>query len=117
MKIAIMDEVKTRKNQISEALEKGKHKVILCSTSNEFIATMAEPSVQCLCLDYETWHHGRSMYGYLKIPKKIENIPIVFYNAPVHFTALPNRAKHERDQILPKPSEPNAIIDAVTLCM
>jgi DNA-binding NtrC family response regulator len=116
MKILVMDELKSRKNQIGEGLEKNKHKVTLCSGSNEFIAALEEQSLQCICLDYETWHNGRSIYTYFKIQKKFESIPTVVYNAPAHFSTLTNRAKHEKDQILPKPADAKAIIDTVTLC-
>jgi DNA-binding NtrC family response regulator len=98
-------------------LEKSKHKVILCSGSSEFITALEEQSLQCICLDYETWHHGRSIYGYLKILKKFEDVPTIFYNTPAHFSTLTNRAKHEKDQILPKPADPKTIVDSVTLCM
>ena len=117
MKIAVVDDTKSRTSQISEALEKAKHKVILCASSNDFMSTIDEHAVQCLCLDYDTWHNGRAIYGYFKLHKKIENMPVVFYNAPAHFSTLPNRAKHERDQFLPSPMDPKAIVDAVTLCM
>jgi DNA-binding NtrC family response regulator len=117
MKILVMDEVKSRKTQIAEALEKSKHKVTQCSGSNEFITALEEQSLHCVCLDYETWHHGRSIYTYFKIAKKMERVPVIFYNAPVHFSALVNRSKHEKDQILPKPTDPKAIVDAIVLCM
>jgi len=89
MKILVMDEVKSRKNQIAEALEKGKHKVVQCSGSNEFLTAMEEQSPHLVCLDFDTWNHGRSIYNYFKIPKRIEQMPLIVYNSPQTFPRLP----------------------------
>jgi DNA-binding NtrC family response regulator len=109
-----MDEVKSRKNQIAEGLEKAKHKVLHCSGSNEFLSAVDEPSLNFICLDYDTWNHGRSIYNYFKIPKRSEQIPMIVYNAPANFSAFTNRPRHDKDRILSKPSEPKAIVEAVS---
>jgi DNA-binding NtrC family response regulator len=109
-----MDEVKSRKSQITEALEKGKHKVVQCSGSNEFLTAVEEQSLNLICLDFDTWNHGRSIYNYFKIPKRIEQMPLIVYNSPANFSAFTNRPRHDKDRILAKPSEPKAIVEAVS---
>jgi DNA-binding NtrC family response regulator len=113
MKIILMDEIKSRKTQIVNALEKAKHKVSACSASNEFIIAVEEQSSQCVCMDFETWHHGRSVYSYINLLKKMESMPLIIYNTPVNYSTLNNRAKQEKDLMLAKPTEPDAILDAV----
>jgi DNA-binding NtrC family response regulator len=114
MKILVMDDVKTRKTQIAEGLEKSKHKVVQCSGSSEFMAAMNEQSPNLICLDYDTWNHGRSIYNYFKIPKRIEQMPLLVYNSPANFSAFSNRPRNDKDRILTKPSDPKAIIEAVS---
>jgi DNA-binding NtrC family response regulator len=114
MKILVMDEVKSRKSQIAEALEKSKHKVVQCSGSNDFLSALEEQSPNFICLDYDTWNHGRSIYNYFKVPKKIENMPMIIYNSPANFSAFTNRPRHDKDRILSKPSEPKAIVEALS---
>ncbi len=114
MKILVMDEAKSRKNQIAEALEKSKHKVVQCSGSNEFLSAMEEQSFGLICLDFDTWNHGRSIYNYFKIPKRIEQMPLIVYNSPANFSAFANRPRHDKDRILAKPSDTKAIVDAVS---
>jgi DNA-binding NtrC family response regulator len=114
MKILVMDDVKSRKSQIAESLEKSKHKVMQCSGSNEFLTAMEEQSLNLICLDFDTWNHGRSIYNYFKIPKRIEQMPLIIYNTPANFSAFNNRPRHDKDRILTKPSEPKAIVDAVS---
>jgi hypothetical protein len=64
-------------------------------------------------IDVDSWQHGRSLYAYFQVGKKIERIPALFYNAPQNFTAVNERARHEKDYVLPKPSEVDSIIDAM----
>lgn len=114
MKILVMDDVISRKSQIAEALEKNKHKVIQCSESNDFLTAVEEQSLNIICLDFDTWNHGRSIYAYLKIPKRLEQMPLIIYNTPANFSAFNNRPRNDKDRILTKPSEPKAVVDAVS---
>ena len=117
MKVLVLDDLKSRKSEMVAALEKSKHKVTLCSTSNEFINAVEDQSIGCICLDYETWHKGRAIYGYFNIPKRIEKTPVVVYNSPTHYNAMVNRAKHDKDRMLPKLTEPFALAEAVAQCV
>ena len=116
MKILLLDDEKSRKNEMVTALEKSKHKVLVCTTSNEFIDAVEDQSINCLCLDYDTWHKGRSIYGYFNIPKRMERTPIIVYNSPTHYSAITNRAKHDKDRMLPKPTEAFSLVEAVAQC-
>jgi DNA-binding NtrC family response regulator len=114
MEIVILDEVKSRRTAIAESLEKNRYKVVQCGTSNEFMNALNTMSVGHFCIDVDSWHHGRSLYTYFQICKKMERIPVLFYNAPQNFTTVTDRTRHEKDYVLQKPSEVNAIVDAIS---
>ncbi len=114
MDVLILDEVKSRKAKLAETLEKRRYKVVQCGTSNDFLGAVSNSLPSLILLDVDTWHHGRSMYSYFQIGKKIENVPVVFYNAPENFVALGDRNRHEKDYVLQKPSEVESVVDAVS---
>jgi DNA-binding NtrC family response regulator len=117
MKVLVLDDLKSRKSEMVAALEKSKHKVTACSTSNEFVNAVEDQAIGCICLDYETWHRGRAIYNYFDIPKRIERTPMVVYNSPAHYNAMGNRQKHEKDRMLPKPTEAFTLAEAVAQCL
>jgi DNA-binding NtrC family response regulator len=114
MEIVILDELKSRRKAIAESLEKNRYKVVQCGTSNEFINAVNTMSGGHFCIDVDSWHHGRSLYAYFQIGKRMERTPVLFYNAPQNFAAVGDRIKHEKDFVLQKPSEVNAIVGAVS---
>jgi DNA-binding NarL/FixJ family response regulator len=114
MEIVILDELKSRRAAIAESLEKNRYKVVQCATSNEFMNAVTTMSPGHFLIDVDSWHHGRSVYSYFQIGKKIERFPVLFYNAPQNFSAVSDRIRHEKDYILPKPSEVDAIVDAMS---
>jgi DNA-binding NtrC family response regulator len=114
MEVLILDELKSRKTKLAETLEKRRYKVVQCGTSNDFLNAVGTLSPSLILLDFDTWHHGRSMYSHFQAGKKIEHIPVVFYNAPANFVALSDRNRNEKDYVLQKPSEIDAVIDAVS---
>jgi len=112
MKIALLDDVKSRRTQIVEGL--GKHyDVLICATSNDLINAVQNGKNELFLIEVETWNKGKSIYNYLNLSKKLEKKPIIFYNAEEGFANLPERAKNEKDQILRKPTEVQAVIDTV----
>jgi DNA-binding NtrC family response regulator len=113
MDVLVLDELKSRTTKLGEALEKRRYKVVHCETSNDFITSVSGTLPSLILADYDTWHHGRAIYSYFQIGKKIEHVPVVFYNAPQNFVALPDRSRHEKDYVLEKPSEVEAVVDAV----
>ena len=114
MEIVIFDELKSRRTAIAESLEKNRYKVVQCGTSNEFMNAVNATSGGHYCIDVDSWHHGRSLYAYFQIGKRMERVPVLFYNAPQNFASLGDRTRHEKDYVLQKPSEVSAIVDAVS---
>lgn len=113
MDVLILDEFKSRKVKLCEALEKRRCKVVQCSTSNDFISSINASLPNLILLDMETWHRGRSIYSYFQIAKKFEHVPVLFYDAPQNFTALPDRIRHDKDRVVEKPAEVDAILNVV----
>jgi DNA-binding NtrC family response regulator len=114
MEIVILDEVKSRRTAIAESLEKNRLKVVQCATSNEFMNAVNTMSPAHFLIDVDSWLHGRSLYAYFGTGRRIERFPVLFYNAPQNFTAVADRLRHEKDHVLPKPSEVDAVVDALT---
>jgi DNA-binding NtrC family response regulator len=114
VEIVILDEVKSRRTAIAGSLEKNRFKVVQCGTSNEFMNAVNTMSPGHFCIDVDSWHHGRSLYTYFQVGKRIERIPVLFYNAPLNFTAISDRTRHEKDFVIQKPSEVDTIVDAMS---
>lgn len=112
MKILLLDESRKRVAQIAEAIGNGKHTVVSCTNSNDFMVAVTEETPDKLLLDVETWNNGKAIYGYFDVSRKLEDIPVVFYNAPEEFPGMADRPKHSKDHVLPKPSEAEAIVEA-----
>jgi len=114
MDIIVLDGLKTRRNELTAILEKGRHKVVSCSSSNDFMTAVASTTNAHVCVDVDSWHQGRAMYSYFQIGKKLEGVPVVFYNAPQNFTALADRQRNEKDYVLTKPTDVEAIAEALS---
>jgi DNA-binding NtrC family response regulator len=114
MEVLILDDLKSRKTKLVETLEKRRYKVVQCGTSNDFLNAVNHSLPGLILLDFDTWHRGRSINAYFQIGKRIEHVPVVFYNAPPNFVALNDRNRHEKDYVLPKPSEVDSVIEAVS---
>lgn len=109
MKIIVLDDSRSRRKQVAEMLQKKRHEVTSCYASNEFIAALDKNSSEMVMLDLESWNRGGAIYTYFKIPQKLENLPILFYNAPSNFSILKDRPRHPRDRILFKPTDVETI--------
>jgi FixJ family two-component response regulator len=119
MEVLILDDLKSRKTKLVEMLEKRRYKVVQCSTSNDFLSAVNHSLPGLILLDFGTWHRGRSINGYFQTGKKIEHVPVVFYNTPPNFVALSDRNRNEKDYVLQKPPEVDSVdvdsvIDAVS---
>jgi len=113
MEIVLLDELKSRRNEIAQMLEKKRHTVISCASTNEFIAAIAKSSVGMFVVDVESWLHGRAIYSYFAIGKKMEHAPAVMYNAPQNFSVIADRTRNDKDFVVPPPFTAEAVIDAV----
>ena len=114
MNILVMDELRSRRSQIQEAFAKGKYKVRTCCGSNDFINLIEDSTWDMILLDVESWNHGKSIYYYFEIGKKLENVPILFYNTSEKFAGIANRSPNDRDHVLQKPTEVATILSMVS---
>jgi DNA-binding NtrC family response regulator len=113
MKILLLDDFRTRRNALVEALQKKKYETTACYASNEFIVAIEKHKFDLLLLDLESWNRGKSIYNQFAMAKKLENLPILFYNANMNFSMLNDRARHQKDRILFKPTEVDAIMTSL----
>ncbi len=105
MKILVVDEYSKRRAQIVEILEKNGHDVEGCSTTQDFMVKIDEDTPERLVLDVPTWRNGKAIYQYFQLGKKLEKIPILFYNSYEGFSFDGTRAPHENDRILHEPTK------------
>jgi len=113
MKIVLLDDTRATRTQLTDALQKKKFEVTACFSSNDFITAIDKGKCDLLLVDAESWSRGRSIYNYFGIAKKLEAIPIVFYNANPNFSVLEDRPRHAKDHILFKPTETEAVVNCV----
>jgi DNA-binding NtrC family response regulator len=110
MKVVILDDTKKRRSDLADALHKKRVEVTTYYGSNDFINAIEKNKFDLLLLDMESWNRGKSIYTRFGTAKRLENLPIVFYNAPANFSVLYDRPRHLKDRILPKPTEADAVV-------
>ena len=110
MKVVILDDTRKRRSELVDFLHKKRAEVTALYGSNEFIDAIDKNKFDLLLLDMESWIRGKSVYSRFGISKRLEALPIVFYNAPANFSVLQERPRHPKDRILPKPTEVETII-------
>jgi DNA-binding NtrC family response regulator len=110
MKILLLDDTRKRRNQLVEVLQKKKYDVIACYSSNSFMQSIEKQKINLILLNLDSWQKGAAMYTYFGIAKRLENLPILFYNASMDFSILHDRPRHGKDRILFKPTEVDAIV-------
>jgi hypothetical protein len=113
MRIVFLDESRERLNQFSDLLKRSRNDIDYIRGSSEFIARIEKSSPDRALIDADAWKHGRAMYNYLGVGRKLENTPITVYNAPEGFTGLTDRPKHNADVILPKSASLESIVDSI----
>lgn len=113
MKIVIMDDTRKRREQLKEEISKHYKDVQDIYSSNDFITTIEESAPDLILLDMETWRKGKSIYNYIRLGKKLENTPIILYNAEEDTYFIQDRTRHEKDRVLPKPTEIVNIVELV----
>lgn len=115
MKVLIVDDQQKRASQILDVVKSRKLDALWCSSSGDFIDAVQAGNVKAIVLDVETWHRGRSIYGYIGLVRKLEKTPIIFFNAPEGFTALADRARLDKDAILPVSAPVDAIAESLAV--
>lgn len=113
MKILLMDDSKQRRSKIKEDVAKINKDVTDINSSNDLITNIENGKADLILLDSDTWKKGKSIYNYLRISKKLEKTPIVFYNVDEETITIPDRAKNDKDVVLSRPTEVETIVDAV----
>lgn len=113
MRVLILDESRKRLHQLQEILSSKRHEVYKCENTNDFMRLINEEKPDRLLLDMESWIRGRMIYSYFRFHRKLEGLPILFYNAPESFVALGGRRRHDLDRVLYKPADIEAIVEAV----
>ena len=113
MKILILDGERTRRNELADTLRTKRSEATPIHGSNAFIEAVEKGKYDLLLIDMASWCRGRPIYERFGIAKKLENTPILFYNAPPKFSALDGRSRHAKDRILPLPTETAAVVASV----
>jgi len=113
MKIVILDDTRKRRAELKLLIEKSHKGVLDFYSSNDFIVSVEESAPDLLLVDTETWKKGKSIYNYLKLGKKLENTPVILYNSEEDVYFIPDRSRHEKDRVLPKPTEIGTIAEIV----
>jgi len=113
MKVLVVDDTRARAAQLVELVRAKRHDAVGCATSTELLEALQASGTRAMLLDMATWRKGRAIYGYFGVARKLADIPIVFYNAPEGFSGLPDRARLERDAILPESATAEAIVESL----
>ena len=101
----ILDEIKSRRQKISDLLLEKGNNVKSCSGSGEFIDTIESSPVDRIYIDVDSWQHGMGIYSYFRFSQKLTDIPITFYNAPDNFTNISDRSSNQNDKIITKQAD------------
>jgi DNA-binding NtrC family response regulator len=110
MKILLLDDTRKRRNQLIEAMQNKRYEPVACYSSNDFMQAIEKHKFNLVLIDMDSWNKGLPLYSYLGIAKKLEILPILFYNASMNFSILHDRPRHGKDRILFKPTEVDAIV-------
>jgi hypothetical protein len=113
MKVLVLDELVNRAQQIAEQARGKNIDATCCSNSNEFLVALDQGKVGAIALDIESWQKGRAIYGYFGTVRRLVDIPIVFFNAPEGFTALPDRPRLDKDAILPVATPVETVVESL----
>jgi DNA-binding response OmpR family regulator len=110
MKILLLDDTRKRRNELVNAMQKKHYEVEACYSSNHFMQLIDKQKVNLVLLDMDSWNKGKAIFSRYGIAKKLETLPILFYNASMNFSILHDRPRHGKDRILFKPTEVGAIV-------
>lgn len=110
MKILLLDDTRKRRNELAEAIGKKHFELIACYSANEFMQSIEKQKVNIVLLDMDSWTKNRAIFLRFGVAKRLETLPILFYNASMNFSILHDRPRHGKDRILFKPTEVDAIV-------
>lgn len=112
MKVMVVDELKNRNEKICSVLSEMNHEVVSCSTTNDFM-THIEDAPEAVILDVDSWRRGNMIYSYFSFSKKLSSVPVVFFSAPEGFTTLAGRQRTQKDRVVHRPLDIDAIVSAL----
>jgi len=110
MKILLLDDTRKRRNELVDAMQKKHYEVEACYSSNNFMQAIDKQKVNLVLIDMDSWNKSKAIFSRFGIAKKLETLPILFYNASMNFSILHDRPRHGKDRILFKPTEVDAIV-------
>lgn len=113
MKVVVLDEVRRRHPSLAEMLERERHSHVLCRGSAEFMEEIARGLPDRVLVDVRSWGRGTSIYKYFELGRKLEEVPIVFYNAPEGFVTIAGRRRHGQDRVVSGTSEAARVAEAL----
>ncbi|MBN1980920.1 MAG: hypothetical protein JW795_05275 [Chitinivibrionales bacterium] len=113
MNCLVFDETRKRRIQIERLLQEKGHQAKTCFGSGELMQLIDLGTIDRIFIDVESWCHSRAIFNYFNFAKRIQGIPIVFYNAPDTFVTLHDRNQHASDKVMHKNSTPELIVNEV----
>jgi DNA-binding response OmpR family regulator len=112
MRVLLLDEYTRRSAIVCEQLVKKNHELKCCYSSTDFMSALAEGAVDVVLLSHLAWSKGKSLYRYFDTSARLEQIPIILFDAPEGVTRLDSRPAHRQDRIIGKPSKADLIVEA-----
>ena len=110
---AVMDESKKRCAALTDVLQSRNYDVSVCYGSGEFMEQLDDSTPDMILLDVDTWQRGGAIYKYFDYTKRLDDVPVLFYNAPDNFVTITGRKRNDRDRVVNRPAEPETIIEAL----
>lgn len=113
MKVVVLDEMKKRNKQIVELLEEKGCDVVDCTATGDFMNSIESSIPDKILMEVESWQHGKAIYNYFKFSRKLNDIPIYFYNAPEKFLNITDRGQNPDDKVFVKHTDIDEIVSNV----
>lgn len=114
MNILVVDETRTRADELVRLIEKKDFKVVRCDGTSQFLDCLGKKGSRVIALDVESWQKGRAIYDYFDVAHRfLADTPIVFYNAPDDFSGLRDRARLEKDVVLPSSATVETVAESL----
>jgi len=113
VKVVVLDDLKKRNEQVTNMLEEKGYDVVACLATGEFMEIIETTSPDTILLDVESWQRGKSVFNYFKFSRELEEIPILFYNAPENFSNIIDRSQHQHDKVFHRQVQLDEIISNV----
>lgn len=110
MTVVVFDEMKNRRQQIVHLLNAKGYSVKPCFASGDFMDILDRNSIDKIIMDVDSWRHSRAIFDYFNVSRKLQNIPIIFYNAPETFVSIHDRSQGIQDKVYQKTCAADAIV-------